>query len=152
MGWVTCADPEGWGDRGSRPPPLKNYKNIGFLSNTGPDPLKNHKATKPAFNVVPPSARRRNAIEMAFRWRADDCPFKVVFGSSLRSSTKKSCQSWTPPPDKTIWIRAWVKKRIRDARLCKFKSTRYRSTVGFNLYTELCLLHECRAKVIKKKH
>ena len=28
-------------------PTLKNHKNIGFLSNTGPDPLKNHKATKP---------------------------------------------------------------------------------------------------------
>ena len=50
---------------------LKNYKNIGFLSNTGPDPLKNHKATKPAFNVG-----------MAFRWRADDDPLIVVFGSS----------------------------------------------------------------------
>ena len=33
------------GDRGSRSP-LKNEKNIGFHSNTGPDPLKNHKATK----------------------------------------------------------------------------------------------------------
>ena len=29
------------------PPPLKNPKNIGFLSNTGLDLLKNHKATKP---------------------------------------------------------------------------------------------------------
>ena len=39
------------GDRGSEPhpPSLKNYKNIGFLSNTGSDPLKNHKTTKPAF-------------------------------------------------------------------------------------------------------
>ena len=37
-------------------PPLKNYKNIGFLSNAGPDSLKNHKATKPAFNVGPSSA------------------------------------------------------------------------------------------------
>ena len=36
-------------------PPLKNYKNTGFLSSTGPDPLKIHKATKPAFNVRPPS-------------------------------------------------------------------------------------------------
>ena len=36
--------------------PLKNHKNIGFLSYTGPDPLKNHKATKPAFNVGPSSA------------------------------------------------------------------------------------------------
>ena len=39
------------------PPPLENYKNIGFLSNTGPDPLKNHKATKQAFNVGPLIAR-----------------------------------------------------------------------------------------------
>ena len=29
----------GRGDRGSGPP-LKNHKNKGFLSNTGPDPLK----------------------------------------------------------------------------------------------------------------
>ena len=36
----SCADPEGGGDRGSRPP-MKNLKNIGFPSNTGPDPLKN---------------------------------------------------------------------------------------------------------------
>ena len=43
-------------------PPLKNHKNLGFLSNTGPDPLKNHKATKPEFNVGPSSARHRNAI------------------------------------------------------------------------------------------
>ena len=28
------------GDRGSGPPSLKNHKNIGFLSNTGPDHLK----------------------------------------------------------------------------------------------------------------
>ena len=38
-------------------PPLKNYKNIGFLSNTCLGPLKNHKATKPVFNV--PQARRK---------------------------------------------------------------------------------------------
>ena len=33
------------------PHPVKNNKNIGFLSNTGQDSLKNRKATKPAFNV-----------------------------------------------------------------------------------------------------
>ena len=49
------------GDRGSGPP-LKNHKNIGFLSNTDPDPLKNHKATKPKFNVGQSSACQRNAI------------------------------------------------------------------------------------------
>ena len=50
-------------------------------SNTGPDPLNNHKATKPAFNVGPSLARKRNTIEMAFCWRADDGPLLVVFGS-----------------------------------------------------------------------
>ena len=49
------------GDRGSGPP-LKNYKNIVFLSNTGPDPLKKQKANQAAFNVGPSSARPRNAI------------------------------------------------------------------------------------------
>ena len=71
---------------------LENHKNIGFLSNTGPDLLKIHKVTKPTFNVGPSSARHRNAIKMAFRWRADDGPLLVLFGSSLPSS----CQNWTP--------------------------------------------------------
>ena len=76
---ATCADLEGV-DRGSGHP-LKNRKNIGFLSNFGPDPLINRKDTKPAFNVGPSSARKRNAIEMAFRWRANDGRLRVVFGS-----------------------------------------------------------------------
>ena len=29
--------------------PLKNHRNIGFHSNSGPDLLKKHKATKPAM-------------------------------------------------------------------------------------------------------
>ena len=44
------------------PPPLKNYKNTGFHSNSGPDPLKNHKAAKPGFIVGPSSARQLNVI------------------------------------------------------------------------------------------
>ena len=40
------------GDRGSGHP-LKNHKNIEFLSDTGPDPMKNQRAIKPAFNVGP---------------------------------------------------------------------------------------------------
>ena len=68
--------------------PLKNHKNIRFLCNNGPDPLKNHKATKPVFNVGQSSARKRNAILMAFCWLADDGPLIVVFGSSLPSSNK----------------------------------------------------------------
>ena len=58
---IVCADPEG-GAGVRTPPPPKNHKNVGFLSNTGPDPFKNHKATNPAFNVGPSSARQRNAI------------------------------------------------------------------------------------------
>ena len=49
------------GDRGSGPT-LKNHKNIGFHTNTGPDHLKKHKATKPSFNVGPSSAHQRNTI------------------------------------------------------------------------------------------
>ena len=51
----------GGGDMGSGPP-LKNLKNIGFLSNTGAGYPEILKATKPAFNVWPSSARQRNAI------------------------------------------------------------------------------------------
>ena len=54
-----------WGGGGSEYgplPPLKNHKNKGFLSNTGPGPLKNHKDTGPAFNVGPSSAQKLNAI------------------------------------------------------------------------------------------
>ena len=38
---VLCADPEGGQGVQPSPPPLKNHKNIGFSSNTGPDLLRN---------------------------------------------------------------------------------------------------------------
>ena len=53
---TTRADSEAGGGGRQRfidSPPLKNHKNIGFLSNKGPDSLKNYKATKPALNVGP---------------------------------------------------------------------------------------------------
>ena len=75
------------GGRGSRPP-LKNHKNKGFLSNTGPDRLK--------FTKLPSQHslldHHRPAIET---------PFKVVFIWIL--SPLKKCQSWTPS-GKTFWI------------------------------------------------
>ena len=43
---------------------------------------------------------------MAFRWRADDGPLIVVFGSPSPHQLKKPSQLDTP--DKTFWIRAWV--------------------------------------------
>ena len=54
----ACADPEG-GGQGVRTP-LKNNKNIGFLSNTGPDPLKNQEATIQCW------AKNRHAGETLF--------------------------------------------------------------------------------------
>ena len=63
------------------------HKNIGFLCNTGPDPLKNRKATKLAFNVGPSPARERNTISVAFRWEADDGPFKRYLDPLSPSST-----------------------------------------------------------------
>ena len=78
--YEICSDPEG-GQGVRTPPPLKNHKNIGFISNTGPDPLKNNKTTKPVLNVGPTLAHQRNAISMAFRWRADYGLILAVFGS-----------------------------------------------------------------------
>ena len=74
----------------------------------------------------PPSLRKITniygfRIPYAFRWRADDGPLIVVFGSFLPSSNEKinnnnkktkkqkkknkRYQSWTPS-DKAVWIRA----------------------------------------------
>ena len=88
--------------------PLKNHKNIEFLSNTGPDPLKNHKTTKPVFNVGPSSAHQRNTIYWRFTGGPMMARFKWYFGSIVPSRTKKkkkkTGQNWTPS-DKTFWIR-----------------------------------------------
>ena len=50
---APCADQE---EGSGGPDPLKNHKNIGFLSNSGPDALQNYEATEPAFNVELSSA------------------------------------------------------------------------------------------------
>ena len=65
---TTRADSEAWGGGRQRfidSPPLKNLKNIGFLSNNGLDSLKNYKATKAALNV----GHNRHTSETAFEWR-----------------------------------------------------------------------------------
>ena len=59
------------GDRGSRPP-LRNYKNIGFLTNTGPDHLK--KSQLPSQPSM--LGHHQPTSERPFKWRfaggADD--------------------------------------------------------------------------------
>ena len=55
----ASADPEGGGGGRGSGFPLKNYQNIGLLSNAVPDPLKITKLpSQPAFNVRPLSARQ----------------------------------------------------------------------------------------------
>ena len=62
----ACAVPEGGGGgRGSGPPPLENYKNIGFLSNTGPDPFK---ITKLPIQHSMLGHHRLNGVSLAGRW------------------------------------------------------------------------------------
>ena len=100
--WVRTHTRIQRGDVGSDP--HEKHQNIGFLINTGPNPLKNHKATKPEFNNGPSSVRQRNAI-MAFRWRADDDPFLVLFAFlyPLPKNDKKLLE--LDSPGKTLWIR-----------------------------------------------
>ena len=64
----------GGGGAGVRTP-LKNRKNIGFLSNTRLDLLKNHKAAKPEINVGPSSAHS----ETPFKWRFAGGPMMARF-------------------------------------------------------------------------
>ena len=75
---------------GGPDPALKNHKNKGFLSNTGPEPLKNHKATKPEFNVGLSSARQRSAIAMArFLWYLDPLINRInILGPRLLSTNR----------------------------------------------------------------
>ena len=67
---ILCADPEG--GQGVLNP-LKNHKNIGFSSNTGPDPLKNrsYQASIQSWATIDPPAKRH------------DGPLISVVGSSL---------------------------------------------------------------------
>ena len=75
------------GGTGGPDPPEKS-QNIGFLSETGPDPLKITKLPNQH------SMLGHHRCWMVFRWRADDGPFIVTFGSSIPSSTKKKKQQF----------------------------------------------------------
>ena len=63
----TCADPEGGQGSG---PVQENYKNIEFLSNTGPDPLKITKLPIQHSSL----GLYRPASETPFKWRFADGP------------------------------------------------------------------------------
>ena len=63
----SWADPEG-GQGVRTPPPLKNHKNVGFLSNTGPDPLKSqsYQASIQCWATIgSPAKRHLNGVSLA---------------------------------------------------------------------------------------
>ena len=60
----VCVCVWGGGGGGRDPDPLKNYKTLGLLSNTGPDPLKNHMASSIGYQA---------SIQC---WPASETPFK----------------------------------------------------------------------------
>ena len=64
----TCADPEGV--TGGPDPPLKDHKNIGFLSNTGPDSLKITKLPSQHSMLV----HNRHDSDTPFQWHFADAP------------------------------------------------------------------------------
>ena len=89
----------GRGTGGPESPPCKITK-ILFFNNTGPDPLKN----------------KKKHYQASIRWRSDDGPLLVVFGSSLsphqgknkvlKKVKEKKKKGWAPhhhpPPDRTF--------------------------------------------------
>ena len=83
------------------PAPWKITKYV-FSSNTGPDPLKNRKATKPALNVGPSSARKRNGVSLAGRWLS-------AYGGTwiLPPIKKKKTLSKLDPLWQNFGTRAW---------------------------------------------
>ena len=84
--WVMCGSRGGGaGDR----TPLENYKNIGFLSNTGPD---HHKITKLPIQHSTLGHHRpasEKPLKFAVHWRAVNGQLTVFFGSSHPLIKKK---------------------------------------------------------------
>ena len=97
--YLTHVDPRGGGGAGGPDP----RKNLGFLSNTGPDPLKITKLSSQHSMLGHHRAIIGKTV-MAFRWRADDGPLIVVFGSSLFSSTNKPQPHLIPSKKKNVKV------------------------------------------------
>ena len=105
--WVTVSLSFMWGSReGDRGfgLPLENYKNIGFLSNTGPDTLKITKL--PIQHSMlghhrPTNETPFNGVLLAGQWWPVNSGIWIL--PPLIKLKKKCCQSWIPS-DKQFWI------------------------------------------------
>ena len=91
--WVGIGSESRGGDKDSGPCPL--WVRI-------PEKSLSHQASIQNWAFIGTPAKRHL---MAFRWRADDDPLIVVFGSSLLPPLIKNIVKVGPPSDKTIWIR-----------------------------------------------
>ena len=72
-----CGSREGTG--GPDPPPPGKHKIIGLLSNSGPDPLKIAKLLSQHSMLGHHQHASEKPFIMAFHWRADDGPLKMLF-------------------------------------------------------------------------
>ena len=100
------------GGRGSGPP-LKNHKNIGFLSTTGPDPLKITKllSQHPCWVIIrTPAKRNLSGVSLAGRlWPANSgiwVLFPLIDKKQQQKNNSKKTLLRLTPYDTTFRIRA----------------------------------------------
>ena len=126
------------GGRGSGPT-LKNHKNIGFPSNTGPYPPEKSQSYKASIQC---RAIIGLPALMAFCWRANDGRFTVVFGSSIPSSTKKKVIKFGPPLTKisgsSLGLKALPNPAFAETEIKKIYSTLH--AAGYYIFLSFCHL------------
>ena len=129
------------------PPPKKKSQNYRvskqYWSGTPENKQSFHARIQCRAIIVPP----------AKRWRGDDDPLLMVFGSSLTSLTKKQTkqnkkqlaelQSWTPS-DQIFWIRAYA--RAFTARTHKAG----RNEDIYSAYENLALIAVCSKRTLRR--
>ena len=95
---ASCVDPE-CGGAVFRTPIEKsqNYRVSLQFWTRSPEKLRSYRASTQCRAIISTPAKRHF---MAFRWRADDDPLIVVFGSSHHSSTKKKLDP--------LWQKFWI--------------------------------------------
>ena len=104
----------GGGGRGSGPP-LKNHKNIGFLSNTGSIPWnsQSYEAIIQWWAIIgKPAKRHLNGNSLAGRWWPAFSGIWIL-SPSLKNIVRVAELDRTPS-DKTFWIRTWKESIYRN--------------------------------------
>ena len=104
------------GGQGVRtPPPLENYKNKGFISNTGPDPLKITKLPS-QHSMLGHHRPASEGVSLAGRWWPANSGIWIL-PLFIKLKKKNRCQSWTTS-EKTFWIRTFQSNIMFWRRWC----------------------------------